>query len=104
MEKEKPPKIFTIKGTPYDIDEVYFNKLMVMLGKFLCKRYHTVDVVDPLELMSQIAYIEDLTIQQKMYLSYFLGCYSNNLEYEEIILNLMNLMNEDDDGGMFIIN
>ena len=99
MEKEKPQKTFTIKGTPYEIDEIYFNKLMTTLGRFLCKRYHTVDIVDPLELMSQIVYIEDLTVQQKMYLSFFLGSHSDNLEYEEIILSLMN---EDDDGGLTV--
>jgi hypothetical protein len=94
--KEKPQKTFTIKGTPYDIDEVYFKELMTMLGEYLCKRYRVVDIVDPLELMSQVAYIGDLSVNQKMYLSYFLGSHSDNLEYEEIILSLMN---DDDDGG-----
>jgi hypothetical protein len=90
MEKERPQKTFTIEGTPYNIDPVYFEELMTKLGNYLCDRYNEVDIVDPLELMSQIAYIEDLTVQQKMYFSYFIGAYSENLEYEQIILNCMN--------------
>ena len=88
MEKEKEHNLMTcsIKGTPYDIDEVYFEKIMRDLGHFLCKRYNEVDVVSPLEVMSQVAYIADLTIQQKMYLSYFLGAHSKDLDYEGYIL------------------
>ena len=90
MEKEQPrdnsAMLHTIKGTPYDIDEVYFEKIMQGLGHFLCERYNEVDVVSPLEVMSQVAYINDLTIQQKMYLSYFLGAHSKDLDYEGYIL------------------
>lgn len=96
MEKEKKSPqqnvqpIFTIKDTLYDIDEVYFEELMVQLGEYLCERYNEIDVVSPLELMSQIAYVNDLSIQQKMYLGYFLGAHSNNLDYEGLILQCLN--------------
>ena len=86
---EKECKPFTIKGTPYDIDEVYFEHLMVQLGKYLCKRYHEVDIVSPLELMSQIAYINDLTVQQKMFASFWIGLYMKDMVYEGLILQCL---------------
>lgn len=93
MEKEQPRDnsaiLHTIKGTPYDIDEVYFEKIMQGLGHFLCERYNKVDVVSPLEVMSQVAYINDLTIQQKMYMAYFIGAHSKDLDYEGYILQCL---------------
>jgi len=91
MEKERSKDITcTIKGTVYDIDEVYFEHIMRQLGEFLCERYKHVDVVSPLEVMSQIAYIDDLTIHAKMYMAFWIGKHSENLEYEGYILACMN--------------
>lgn len=81
---------FTIKGTPYDIDEVYFEQIMKQLGHYLCEQYKHKDVVTPLEVMSQVAYIQDLTVQQKMYAAYFIGQHSENLDYEGYILSCIN--------------
>lgn len=93
IEEEKKSKdmtvLHTIKGTPYDIDEVYFEHIMQQLGSFLCHEYQHKDIVTPLEVMSQIAYINDLTIQQKMYMAYFIGSHSENLDYEGYILACM---------------
>ena len=90
MEKEKPKDMqCTIKGTPCDIDEVYFERIMQQLGSYLCERYKHVDVVTPLEVMSQIAYINDLTIHAKMYFSFWLGVHSKDLEYEKFILQCL---------------
>ena len=92
MEKEQ--NILTIKGTPYEIEHSYFVKIMQDLGEYLCKRYHEVDVVSPLELMSQIAYIDDLTIQQKMGLTYWIARRSENNEYEDYILACLDKLEE----------
>jgi hypothetical protein len=93
MEKEQPrdnsAMLHTIKGTPYDIDEVYFEKIMQDLGHFLCKRYNKVDVVSPLEVMSQVAYINDLTIQQKMFFSFWIGTHLKDHDYEGYILQCL---------------
>ena len=91
MEKEKEHNLMTcsIKGTPYDIDEVYFEKIMQDLGHFLCKRYNEVDVVSPLEVMSQVAYIADLTIQQKMFFSFWIGTHLKDHDYEGYILQCL---------------
>lgn len=93
MEKERPQNnssiLHTIKNTPYYIDEVYFERIMKDLGHYLCERYKHTDVVTPLEVMSQIAYINDLTIQQKMFAAYFIGKHSENLDYEGYILACM---------------
>ena len=94
MEKERKRSnniqpTFTIKDTAYDVDEVYFVQIMKDLGKYLCERYNEVDVVSPLELMSQIAYVNDLSVHQKMYMAYFIGTHSNNLDYEGLILQCM---------------
>jgi len=95
MEKKRSrDPVCTIKGTPYDIDEKYFVKIMRDLGRFLCKRYRSVDLVSPLEVMSQVAYIRDLTIQQKMYIAYFMGSHSDNMDYEGYILACMEDDNE----------
>lgn len=87
---EEEAKPFTIKGTPYDIDEVYFEHLMVQLGEFLCERYKKVDIVSPLELLSQVAYINDLTVQQKMFFGLWCGLYMKDMKYEELILQCLN--------------
>ena len=91
MEKEKEHNLMTcsIKGTQYDIDEVYFEKIMQGLGHFLCERYNEVDVVSPLEVMSQVAYINDLTIQQKMFFSFWIGTHLKDHDYEGYILQCL---------------
>ena len=86
---EKECKPFTIKGTLYDIDEVYFEHLMVQSGEYLCKRYHEVDLVSPLELLTQIAYTHDLYLQQQLYIAYWLGLHSKDMEYERLILQCL---------------
>lgn len=90
-EKEQQDQItLTIKGTPYEIDEVYFEKIMVDLGHFLCEQYQHKEVVSPLEVMSQIAYINDLTIQQKMYFSFWIALHIHDHDYEGYILACLN--------------
>lgn len=81
---------FSIKNTEYDIDEKYFEEIMVNLGMYLAERYTEVDWVSPLELMSEIAYINDLTIQQKMMIGFWIGRHFNDFEYEDLILQAMN--------------
>ena len=76
----------SIKGTPFDVDEDYFERIMQDLGLFLCKRYHETDCVSPLEVLSQIAYVQDLTIQQKMWFAFFIGRHE---DYEGLILQCL---------------
>jgi hypothetical protein len=83
-------KQFTIKNTLYDIDEKYFEQLLIQLDEYLCERYQDEDIISPLELMSQIAYIKDLTLHQKMYFSLWIGMNNKNLKYEELILQCLN--------------
>jgi len=74
----------------YHIDDEYFKDLMIDLGMFIANKYEHDELVSPIELMSKIAYIQDLTITQKMYFGFWLGLHYENLEYEEYILQCMN--------------
>ncbi|HOJ97102.1 MAG TPA: hypothetical protein PK024_09750 [Methanospirillum sp.] len=86
----------TIKNTVYDIEEAYFEEILKNLGLFLSKKYRYCDVVSPLDVMSQIAYIKDLTVQQKMYFAFWIGKNSENYAYEEYILAILNEDNKND--------
>lgn len=72
----------------YKLSEDYFKEIMIDLGYYLMKRYHVVDDVPITELFSQIIYINDLTIHQKVYLCAWLA--KNQDEYEGIILRYLN--------------
>jgi hypothetical protein len=75
------------KNSPYYIDEKYFEEIMVDLGSYITKKYSSGYEVEVDELMSKIAYINDLTIQQKMSFALFFGKYLQNKQYEEFILS-----------------
>lgn len=63
---------------------------MVDLGLYISKRYKEGAEVGVDELLSKIAYINDLTIQQKMSFALFFGKYHENKQYEDYILASMN--------------
>ena len=63
---------------------------MTELGRYIAKRYEQEFDVQVDELLSKIAYIHDLTIQQKMPLPLFSRKHLQNHEYEEYILAVMN--------------
>ncbi len=74
----------------YHIDDEYFKDLMVDLGMYIAQKYEKDELVSPIELMSQIAYISDLTVTQKMYFGFWLGLHYEDQSYEEFILKCMN--------------
>lgn len=78
------------KNSPFYVDEVYFEEIMGDLGHYISTRYQDGDEVEVDELMSAIAYINDLTVQQKMSFAFFFGKYLKNKQYEEYILASMN--------------
>ena len=78
------------KNSPFYIDENYFEEIMIDLGQYITSKYSGGYEVEVDELMSKIAYISDLTIQQKMSLALFFGKYLKNKQYEEYILACMN--------------
>ncbi len=88
--KEKSLLSTVATNSVFHVDQMYFKEIMVGLGKYLSERYRRVDVVPITELFSQIAYINDLTIQQKQYVSAWLASHE---DYEGMILQFLN---EDD--------
>jgi hypothetical protein len=78
------------KNSPFYIDEQYLEQILVTLGLYIAKKYESGYEVGVEELMSNIAYINDLTIHQKMSFALFFGKYIQNKQYEDLILASMN--------------
>lgn len=78
------------KDSPFYIDEKYFEEIMIDLGLYIAKKYTNGYEVEVDELMSKIAYVNDLTIHQKMSFALFFGKYLKNKQYEEYILACLN--------------
>jgi hypothetical protein len=77
------------KNSPFYIDERYFEEIMVTLGLYISEKYKKGHEVGVEELLSNIAYIQDLTIHQKMSFALFFGKYIQDKQYEELILASM---------------
>lgn len=81
------------RQSPYYVDEAYFEEILKNLGLFLVEKYQNGHEVGVDEILSQITYISDLTVQQKMSFALFFGKHLKNNEYEEYILAVMNQIN-----------
>lgn len=81
------------RDSPYYVEESYFEEIMVDLGMYIAEKFAQGQETGVDELLSKIAYIYDLTIQQKMSFALFFGKHIENNEYEEYILSCMNQEN-----------
>lgn len=84
-----------ISEPSYKIDDKYFKEIMIDLGMFIAKNYEKDIETTPAMLMSQIAYIGDISVQQKLYISYWLGLHYKNDEYRDWILTFMNTYSDE---------
>lgn len=78
------------KKSPYYVEESYFEEIMINLGVYIAKKYENGINTGVDELLSEIAYLNDLTVQQKMSFALFFGKHLKNKEYENYILSCMN--------------